>query len=63
MSETQAVIVSQAEREAAAYNSYLSAVQRDDRAEAVRLWYEFTRIHGERAAAVVEHMEQERGLS
>lgn len=52
----------QLEREAAAYENYLAAVERNDKVEACRLWEIFRAIHRERPAAMVERMERERGL-
>lgn len=55
--------ISHAEREAAAYNNAIAAARVGDRAAYGRYWAEFTRLHSERPAAVVETMEKRMGLA
>lgn len=59
---TAPVTVSQAEREAAAYNNAMAAARRGDRKEHARLWAEYARICAERPAGFVATIEVSKGL-
>jgi hypothetical protein len=57
---TEALEVSHAEKEAAAYNAYLSAAPGHDRAVA---WQRYAAIHAQRPQAIIERMELDKGLN
>lgn len=54
--------ITQAEREAAAYNNAMAAARRGDRKEHAKLWAEYARICGERPAGFVAALEVSKGL-
>lgn len=56
------LMISQAEREAAVYNAYMSAVRRKDFYEVQRLGRELADCHAQRSPAVVEALERAKGL-
>jgi hypothetical protein len=63
MSETQALIVSHAERERRAYQEAIAHAWAGDKVAHARAWAEFVRLHSERPQAVVLEMERRKGLA
>jgi hypothetical protein len=58
----ETAIASHVEREQEAYNRAMSAARVNDRKAYGLAWAEFVRLHSERPQAVVNEMEQRKGL-